>query len=303
MGMFKKNKNTRYEGAVLNDVNVVIVRLMNNTPVEVAEFTSSQVRDTNNNLFLVNADKSFKEDLERKRHYIIDHLYYKLELSDMSKELKLKKIDDKIKSLEDKIKTLESNNEGTENITDFKNDLKHFKILRYTVANAGEGSFEIINKQGQREMRFLARDGVFDPYFYRSDKDKGSPLTMTPDIALSRKYHKEIDDRIENRLLRNQNPDIFSGIKGILVIVAVVVMIGANILWATRNMEEMNNIDDRIAEYREKAVGSAIDCAFYYTKLIEDGLINKSIDYSINIKPEKKNTGSMVDLSKKVTGQ
>jgi len=301
--MFKRKKKTRYEGAVLNDVNVVIVRLMNNTPVEVAEFTSSQVRDTNNNLFLINADMGFKEDLERKRHYIIDHLYYKLELSDMSKDLKLEKINEKIKTLDAKIKELEAKNEGTENITDFKNDLKHFKILRYTVANSGEGSFEIINKQGQREMRFLARDGVFDPYFYRSDKDKGSPLNMTPDIALSRKYHKEIDDRVESRLLRNQNPDIFSGIKGILVIVAVVLMIGANILWATRNMEEMNNIDDRIAEYREKATGSAVDCAFYYTKLIEDGLINKSIDYSTNPNKEKENTGAMVDISKKITGQ
>jgi len=309
----KKNKKKEQEaGASLPDIHVVICTLKGgNYPIEILEFDAIQNKDEDFNMFAINGKMKWREELERKRHYIIDHLLYKLNASSEIKENKLIAIDVKIKELEDKIKnktdakkeTVDmkvTNLNDNHNLIDLQNDVRHYKVLRYTVDNAGEGSYEIINKNGKREMRFLARDGIFHPYFYRSDSDKGTPLTLYPDISLNRKYYREVDEKITDRYLKSQDGNFFAGIKGVLITIAIVLLVIANIMWASNNYQARNEIDAELDVCRAKCVDSATDCAFYYGLLIQDDLINRSVSIP-KVEEDKKTTGSIVDLTKKIT--
>jgi len=310
---FKKKNEEREQGAGLPDIHVVICQLKGgNFPVEILEFDAVQDKDEDYNMHILNNKLKFKEELDRKRHYIIDFLIYKLNFTDKTKEEKIEVIDKKIKNIEDQIK--EKTKEGTKtkdmktdsitdesNIIDLKNDLRHFKVLKYTVENEGDGSYEIINKNGKREVRFLSKDGIFYPYFYRSDRDKGSPLTMYPDISLSRKYYREIDDKITERYLKSQDTNFFAGIKGVVITIIIALLVIANVMWATNNYKARADIDQQLDVCRSKCVDSATDCAFYYGKLIQDKIIDSNITTIKEQPKDKKTSGSLVDLSKKIT--
>lgn len=313
---FRKQEQTK--GTSSPDIHIVICKLMNDrTPVEVMEFDALQIKDENFNMFAVSEDNKFKEELEKKRHYLLEHLYYKLELSGVSRDEKLKKIDNKILTIEQdildckkgkiRVKDAEGNVVFDEknnpvlkkvNKVDLDMDLQHFKVLRYTIENDGDGSYEIINHNGQRELRFLARDGIFHPYFYRSDSDKGNPLTMYSDIGLSRKYYKEIDEKIEQRFLSQQNENnFFSGIKGLLITIALCGLVLSGIIWNVRNFENAKELDAKLDACRAKCVDTATNCGYYYSRLIEDELINRSIDTSEQQTEDRGTTGSLSDLS------
>jgi len=317
-----QNKTTQ-KGAGSPQLHIVICKLMNDrTPVEVLEFDASQVKDENFNMNIINEDLKFKEELDKKKHHILEHLYYKMELADISREEKVKKVDKKIKSIEadliscKKGKIIVKNPEGQEqkdskgnfitknvNKIDLEIDLRHFKVLRYTIENDGDGSYEIINKNGQRELRFLARDGILHPYFYRSDSDKGTPLTMYADIGLSRKYYKEIDEKIEQRYLDQQNNNnFFAGVKGLIVTILICALVLSGIVWNVRNYENAKELDAKLDVCRAKCVETADNCGYYYSKLIATELINRSVDPALPTKPDKKPTSSVSDLSGKILG-
>lgn len=300
--LFKKKEK---EGISSNSINIVIYRLMSDrTPIVVGEFNSLQIKDSNLNLNLVNEEYNFKEELDRKRHHLLEYLQYKLDISSSSKEEKINKIDIKIKSIQDKIKNIKEGkiDDKKVNLIDLQTDLRHIKVLKYVVQYEGEGSFEIINQRGQREMRFLARDSIFIPYFHRSDTDNSTVLSMFPDIGLSRKYHKEIDDKIEQRYADKKNDHFFSGIKGIIITLVIAALVIGNIIFMNRNFEAAKEIDSKLDEYRQKCNQQAVDCAFYYGKLVEDEIINRSIDPTVEAQKNKKTTSALVDITKDLTG-
>lgn len=279
---FKKTKkDEEQKGTSSTKIHVVVCKLMNDrTPVEIAEFNAIQDKDENFNMRIIFEDIKFKEELERKRHYLLEMLQYKLELSDLTKEDKLERIDVKIKEIEEKITQIKDGKIGNVKVNkkDLEMDLRHFKVLRFVVENTGDGSFEIINSSGDREMRFLSHDGIFDPYFYRSNSDKGQPLTMYPDIGLSRKYYKEIDERVEDRFLKQQNSfNFFTGLKGIIITVGILFLIIALVIGNVRNYEARKEIDIALDQCRARNTEVLNQCGNQYINLLKSGVANITI--------------------------
>jgi len=291
--LYKKKNDDGKKGTISSNIHVVICKLLNDrTPVEVAEFNASQIKDENFNMRVSNEDLNFKEEIERKKHYIIELLNYKLELTDLPKDEKIKKVEEKIKSIENDITQIkdgkilklkdgkriidkEGNIESDKiNKKDLETDLRHYKVLLFIVSNNGDGSFEIINSNGQREMRFLSHDGIFDPYFYRSSSDNGQPLTMYPDIGLSRKYYKEIDERTENRYLKQQNDtNFFSGFKGVVITVVIVALALGLVIGNIRIAEKSFALDEKLETCMDYNMKITQECGQKYISLLKEGVI------------------------------
>lgn len=293
---FKKDKNESLSG---NIVNINIYRLMSDrTPIQIAEFPALQTKDENYNINLENPDANFKEELGIQRDKIIDYLVYKLELNKLKYDDKIKKVKEKINSIESDIKNLKDGEiNGVQiNSVDLDVELQQYKVLKYTIENSGDGSFEIINKNNTRELHLLYQDGILIPYFWRSTKSEDSILTIYPEIASKRKFYKQEQDIINEERLSEQS-NFFSGIKGLIITIAITLLIIGNLIWASRNFENANTLDDKIAEYRDKCDKSAVDCSFYFSKMIELELINKTINISkVASKEEKPTTSPIVNL-------
>ena len=310
--MFGKKKEQE-SGASLPDIHIVICSLKGgNYPVEVLEFDAIQEKDDNFNMFAISGKHNWKEELEQKKHHIIEYLLYKLNFSTDSKEAKLNAIDKKIREVEDKIREINNKKreetqmkdvvlQDDDNLLNLKNDLRHYQVLRFTVENEGNGSYEIINKAGKRELRFLAREGIFHPYFYRSDVDKGMPLTMYPDVSKGRKYYREIDDKVAERYLKAQDSNFFSGIKGLIITVGIFVLIVAFVMAFSNLGKERSEVFQKLDECKARCDVEAVKCTQYYSQLIEFELINRTVEPK-QIEEQKKTTSGVVDITQNILG-
>ena len=327
------------KGITEQTIHIVVKRIMGKVPVIVGEFDAIQERDNNFNITAVNEDYNFREELDISKHNILDFLKYKLELRNFSNEKKLEKLDEKIKQLEDIMKDYKAGkipndkpfkvkketltpslrDKVTEedideqgfvfvNKIDLEDEITQYKVLRYAIENDGEGSYEIINATGKRQMEFCIIEGVLYPYFHRTNTSKGTVLTMYPDITSKRKFYKEADDRILEDFLKSQNDGIFTGIKGIIITIAIVILfITGTILHVrvnTRGQELDLEIENAIAPYREIANQNSVYCAYYYTKLLENEIINRSIINATTPATQDRRTptGSVVDISQGILG-
>ena len=302
----KKNKGD-LKGAGLPTVHVVICRPLNkNTVTEVLEFDAVQRKNKDNNFYIENEQFQFNQEIDYEKHYIIEMLNYKLGLTHLSKKQKLTEISSKIIELETKkIKIKDGKLDGERvNIIDIDNDLNHLKVLRYVVDNDGEGSYEIINKNGQRELRFLARDGVYYPYFYRSDTDEGSVIDIVPDKALKQKYHRATDIKIQERFLENQSGNFWTGIKGTIITIVIGLLVLANIGWAIETAKTRSEFDSQLAKCELKCTQASTDCAFNYAQLIRDEIVARNITTNnVDISESKPVTSKVKDISNVITGQ
>lgn len=324
----KKERKTNKQ-----EIHIVIKRNMGRTPEIVGEFDAVQERDDNFNFVAVNEDYNFKEEIDFSKQKIIEFMKYKLGLKDMKKSEKTKELDKNIKYIDEKLKELKNgkvkdddklpdrikmgNKESDEhgyvrvNKIDLENEKTNLQVIKYAVENEGEGSYEIINAEGKRQLEFCVSEGVLYPYFHRTNvDDNGNTLTTYPDITTRRKFYKESSNEAIEDYLKSQEDTLFTGIKGIIIIICVVALfVSGAILHVrvnTRGQEIDNTIEQAIAPYREIANQNSILCAVYYTRLLEDELINRSLF----IPPDETNTTdtrppthSIVDISQNILGR
>jgi len=307
MGFFKKKKKTGNSGVNSNNVHVRILRLMSDrTPVEILEFDATQERDNNFNIQIVNEDVNFKEELAIQEHKIIEYLKYRLNLSNLTKADKLIQIKAKIKEAQDNVKECEADPDHTDeendkNIRDYEAELMHYKVLKYSVENGKEGSYERINISGQREIQFMYQDGVLVPYFMLSTKDNEETLTMYPDVASKRKFYRETDNRILEEFMASQT-NFFTGFKGMVVTIAIVLLALGLVIGNMRNLQRSAEIEDiirlKVEEYSTIANGVGLNCAFYYSSLMKTQALNNSILLpEVDDGKAKGTTSGLVDLA------
>ena len=307
--MFKKKDKKK--GVNSSTVHVRILRLMSDrTPVEILEFNAIQERDINFNIQIVNEDVNFKEELAVQEHKIIEYLKYRLNLTKLTRKEKIKIINDKVTELEDKVKECEKDKDHTDedndmNIRDYEAELMHYKVLRYSVQNGKEGSYERINIHGQREIQFLYQDGVLVPYFMLSSKDDEETLTMYPDVASKRKFYRETDNRILEEFMASQT-NFFTGFKGMVVTIAIVALVIGLVIGNLRVIQRSSEIEDvirlKVEEYSTIANGVGLNCAFYYSSLMKTEALNNSILLpAIDDEKDKGKTASLVDMTKALT--
>lgn len=283
MGLFNtKKKDKTIQG---NLTHIVIYReLANNLPVAVAEFDAQQEKDDNYNLVLVNENEKFKEDISFVEDPLVSFFKYKLDLikSEKSRKEKIDLIEQKIAEQQKLIKSISDgflNIDGKKtkvNRIDEENKLTIYKILKYDYENKGDGSYEIINTQGQKEIHFLTKDGVLIPYFHKSSGN----LTKYPDLSSKRKIYKEVQDMIDKERLDEQK-DVFGGVIGLILKILLVVMLVGNIIAFGLNMDkarELSQMQDSSywKQIIDMADGSSIKCAYYYSKMLELRLKNET---------------------------
>ena len=324
---FKKKDNSKKEGISGTKIHVVINRLMSDiTPVVVAEFEAQQQKDDSFNFQIVNHDLKFKEDLSIVKERVLDYIIYRLELKNKTKadaiklvETKIDAIDKELKGIKDgKIeKEVEEYNEKTNKTTkvkkwikinriDKENELNHYKVLKFNIETKGDGSYERMNGNGDREIQFATIEGVLYPYFWRSNKEKDSRLLIYPDMVSKRKFYKEASERVLDDYVRSQN-GFFSGIKGILVTIAIVLLFITGTILTIRGSQKIQDAELMIQERTKQCYAmcedKAIECSYYYTKLIQDEIMNRSINISTpTINTDKKETSAMVDISQNLVG-
>jgi len=310
MKLFGNKKNKQDSGINSSNIHVKILRLMSDrTPVEILTFDAVQQRDENFNIQIVNEDFNFKEELQSQRNKIIEYLRYRLNLANVTKEVQKTTVEKKITELEDKISELEKSKDeededNNKNLKDYKAEIMHYKVLKYSIENSNEGSYERINIDGQREIHFCYQDGVLVPYFMVSTKQNDETLTMYPDVASKRKFYRESDNRIVEEFMASQT-NFFTGFKGMVVTVAIVLLVlglvigNLNVL--RRSAEQEDIIRTNIQKYALITESVGLNCAYYYSNLMEKQALNNSLTLpSIqNNKPEEKRP-SLVDISDKL---
>lgn len=236
MGLFKKDENKLSSSVVSIKINKLFG---DKIPMTVAEFQAEQTKDESYNLTLKGDNGNFNEPVEILKHNIITMLKYKLDFSGKSVTEKLNAVDKAITSQEVRLKNLRSkdfiekqeveNKETKEkeikevqvNKIDEENKLTQLKILRDSVKNEGDGSFEFINSQGQREMNFTLIDGILYPVFYNATKH-----TMYPANDTKKKIHREEAINLRDEYLEEIGGGQQSWFSYIMKIAMVVLLLG-----------------------------------------------------------------------------
>lgn len=301
----EKNKDT-VEGLNRPIVHVVLCRPLNkNTVTEVLEFDAEQRRNEDYNFFIVNETQKFMQEIDFNPHPIIEQLNYKLGLTSFNKDEKIKIINEKIAKLEKQKMSIKDGKLDDEkiNVIDIDNDLGHLQVLKYVVEYEGEGSFEIFNSKGQREIRFLAREGNYYPYFFHSDTSEGKVIDIVPDKALKQKYWRENDGKIEERFLKNKSGNFWEGAKGIIITIVIAAMVLVNIMAFIELNKARSELGASLQACEERANKIAVNSAAYYEVLMRNEIINKSIDISYldETTETKETTSALVDITNKIT--
>ncbi len=109
-------------------------------------------------------------------------------------------------------------------------------------------------------MQFLISDGVLIPYFHASTN-----VTLYPDIGSKRKIYKDRQDMIDAEFLE-ENRSPFSGLWKNLGQILLVILIIANVWWASENMASQREFVETVdsgsfAEILDMAGNSYIKCA------------------------------------------
>lgn len=282
MGLFKKKKN-KDKNISENSVKIEVFRLLgDNVPYSIAKFEAMQVRDSDNNLVLVNMSNSFKDDVEIVRHKLISDLEFTLELHKLGDKEKIETVQKRIKSQEDYIQNIvdgyyvrkqteeEKKNKISPpkikvNLIDEQNKLSKYKVFLESLEYNGEGSYEIIDSDGKKKVQYMYKEGILYPIKYVKSK-----TSMYPDVSTKRKTYKQEQDLIDQEYL-NDAKGLLSGWKQYLFLALIVIMVIGNIYWSVKLYGAYENYDSsNIAELIDKAEGSAIKCAYWYATIGEE---------------------------------
>jgi hypothetical protein len=286
--IFKKKEEETITGTA---VNVKIIRHMaDRIPVQVAYFKAYMTKDENFNLTLEQKSEDFKEDYSMEKLQIIENLKLKLKLTDLTLDEKIKTVKEAIQKQQGIIKEIQQlkgyvfqrDKEGNieyhaqggpkkieVNIIDQQKLLRHYETLLHKIKNEGEGTYEGINLEGEREITFLSKDGVLVPVYYNS-----SEATQYPDMSTKRKLYRQYNDMLEKRFLEAQQ-DFFGTVLGKIVTIVMIILFIANILWSHQNFQNSKEINVLLdsSVYKnmlDQAQNSAIKCAYYYTSMMQD---------------------------------
>jgi len=317
MGLFDKFKNIKNKESKLagTTVKIKVKKLLGDrVPLTFAEFTATQKKDRSFNLTLVNEENNFIEYMSIIKLQMIEQLLFKLDTMAKNKNEKIELIQNKIKKQEERLKkikngmfkeTVEENNEQVEkdiNIIDEENKLLAYKGLMFVVENEGEGTYEEINLNGERQMSFLYNDGILYPYFHNATK-----ISLYPGIATKKKIFKDE----EQQLIEDYREEIGGGKAGlfsnILKITVVILIIGlmAGNYHTWKQSTNFNKFMDK--SFIKEAELSAVKCASYLSRISaeEYEMIKKNNEYilnlSLNENPEQAKKG-IVETATKIIG-
>lgn len=276
-------------------IHVIVKREMaQNVLQTVATFYAVQDKDGQYNLTLVNNKSRFKEDYTFIEHGLVVH--NKLRATGNSKEERTKVLEDAIKEqlqrlarvregylfTEEDLKKWDASTSQEEkdrinkqkiNIVDEENKLKFLKITKEKIRFQGQGSYEEINERGERQITFVAEEGVFIPVFHDCDH-----TSAYIDTSLARKLFYEATER--NEQLRKEkdgmNGWFWQAIKILIILLILVLLFGGY------RLMEMNHdlVHDKDAqakfldesylkEFVEQTKGDGVSCAYYYTELMK----------------------------------
>jgi len=192
MGLFgNKKKETEEKGFNSKIVNVVIEKIINGNLVqEIAEFKAYQNQSESKSVVIQNPEMDFVEELDFTENELIKNIKLTLELKNKTKKEKLNLLEDSISYQNSRINRIkdgylyeimddgkpatdENGNQIKTKVNYIDEDiyLRLLQVLKEHIQDYDDnGVYEIINKEGYREIRFALIDDFLYPLLRSPNK-------------------------------------------------------------------------------------------------------------------------------------
>lgn len=297
MGLFnKKKKESDEKGFNSLVVNVVVEKVLNGNLVqEVAEFKALQDKSESKSFIIQNPEMDFVEELDFSENEIIKNLKLTLELKNKTKEEKLRILKKSIEYQTIRFNRIKDgylyefddngkkvlDDEGKQkktkvNYIDEERYLRFLQVLKEHVEDYdGNAVYEIINKEGYREIRFALIDDFLYPLM-RSPNKK----SIYRNMVTKKKVYKVKSDlnrqEFEEATL-SKVMDFFKKVMPFLVIA----LFFANMFWNFKINARAEEFDDKerelatkyqklLIEADERCTVANTKCSVFLTEFTKD---------------------------------
>lgn len=289
MALFRKKKNKEKtkvnEDITGQSVTIRIFRdLGSNVPRLVVEFEATEKRDSFGGLVIESNKYNFLEDVEFQKADIFNQLTTVLEISDKSKEEKLKLIDKKIRHQKKLLNYLDKFVElnSLYSYPDEKYTLSCLTVLYDYVKNIseGKGSYFTIEK-GKRVYSFVKKNGQYHPIWHGI-----SDHTTHPSYVNKHKIKQQEDEIFKSEWGEFFRKNIAPG--SILIAGLILILLtGIMVYGIFHVMDKSQTLDQQINS-------NAIQCAEQYSRitsqmneLIEIEVLGKALNRSLEQDPQR----------------
>ena len=274
MSIWKKKKKDA-KSVSENLVRIEVFRLLGgNVPYSIAKFEATQVRDSDNNLVLIESSNSFKDDVDITKNKLIENLKERLELHKLDLPARVKAVEKRIVTQQDflskvkdgyTVKKIKDGETGKAkeikvkvNKLDEECRLREYQALLDVLKNDGEGSYETVDSDGLKRIFYLYKEGILIPYKFIKAK-----TTLYPDISTKRKLYKENQDLIDQDFF-NDNKGFFSGWKRWVGVGIMLLWMISLIYWSVNLNSAYSTFDEgKSEEYGTK-------CAYWCSTIAEE---------------------------------
>lgn len=254
MGLFRRKKNAKkeeQEKLEAINTNTVLIRVFRKVGedlyAQAAEFEATEKPDSNTNLYAINEDKNFKEELNFSKDRIFDILANNLNI--VGKEYKIQEriLRERIKAQEALIKKFDSEDKEevekintNNNFRDEELKLRQLRILYDSLKYQKLGGYLRLGKNGIRVYEFESRDGVLYPFVFGGTK---SPRAH-PDFTVKKKIFNHENTIFNQQFGVNLNK-VMTWMAIIFIGICMVWSLG-NGFWTYKNWVTDNEIDMRV---------------------------------------------------------
>lgn len=271
----QEKEEEKRKNILSNRVKVIIKRKLGEHLYGIAGqfYCEEKKDDVSSSLVIYNEKRKFKESLDQTKQSFINNLSYKLNLKKLTTGGKIDAVLTKIDEQEERVKSISEGKINGEivNEIDERNKLKHYKILLDYVKYSGNGSYEEINENGERQYTFLFDGGMYIPFFHGSTN-----VSMSPDHGSKRKIWRAEQDLIDQEKLRDLGSPWEQLFKK-LGLIALTLLLIANVYWTNQVMTKSQEYDQFLdsSSYKdlvEKIETSNLKCAVYYSQSMEENV-------------------------------
>lgn len=265
-----------------------------------AKFQATERQDKNTNLFAINEEKRFKEDLDFTTDRVYDWINTDLALNGKKTSIKAEKVKEKIKAQEKVIKDIEGDVKlnAKYNFPDEEKKLKQYKIFLESLKKDKRGTYMLYEESGIRTYYFKSVDGILYPYWWGENA-----MRVDPDLTTAKKIFVH-----ENMIFKNEHSKFqtaFNWTSIIMLVIGVLFLIGG--AWLTYgHTEDMYSMAADVNEGNIKCTNTLALCTEKYEFLSSKcmlGMNSEENQKNINKKEPSNTNGQdkMNDLIKKIS--
>ena len=285
------NKNQDFKEDLMIEESAVIAKLkyklelLNIDPEEAIEkvkqrilLVQTQIKDINDNkgyllhnysIKIVKKEEQKEADGPKKKEISVD---VKPGVETIKEEKVLKKSESDLGIEIVKTELLDDDKKATRklvNVLDFEDEERELKVLKNCLENCGDGSYIEINEKGQKQVQYKHASGIFIPIKHITTPEG---VSLYPNEGANKKRFYSEQYLIDKEFQEDANSLLGSKLDKLLKF-AVVIILALEIFGAIYLMNGFatyhKQVDQSfISTMEAKAIGSSIDCAYYYSLIM-----------------------------------